>query len=406
MNVLQLNTYVTLNGGSETVMDNIGQLLKGQGHTVLNVGFESHKVKHFMADPISLGPEKIDLKTFFFNSGLVEKILDIIRQNNIELVICHNVYHKYPLADLLKTIKEKTDATLMMIFHDYKAVCPRNNLYNGKSICTACSNGKFYNVIKYKCRFGSTLQSGLLAMESYYNNSFRKAYTYPDILVSPSRFLADQFHSMGFPGKINVMNNPIQVGLVPRLAPKMEKKGTYLYAGRLTQDKGLDLFLSLIPKFPDLTFNIAGHGELLDQVVETAAKHTNLNYLGVLNRQQLFQQFDETDFLVLPAIWYENNPMIIIESMASGLPVIASNLGGIPELLEDGRGLLFDPQGDQSIADAIGRSQALSQEQYQVMAGKARAFSEGLDFNFYYKKLEALVPGLKIKKADPVVLLD
>lgn len=396
MNVLQLNTYITTNGGSETVMENIGVLLRREGHTVMNVGFESVKVKHFMTDPVSLGVEKIELKSFFFNKKLVDKIIAMIHDNGIGLVICHNVYHKYPIADLLQAIKERTRATLMMVFHDYKAVCPRNNLYDGRHICTACSDGKFYQVALHKCRFGSFLHSSLLAMESYYNNSFRHAYQFPDILVSPSYFLAKQFANMGFKGHINVLHNPIEVNTLPRLPVKARLEGSFLYAGRFTKDKGLDLYLSLPAKFPGCRFYIAGHGELEEEVRKAAAEYTNLVFLGVLNKKELFQQFRQTDFLVLPAIWYENNPMIIIEAMTSGLPVLASSMGGIPELLEEGRGILFDPYQPGSLEEAVQRASTLRPDQYQLMAGKARLFAEDLDFQKYYEKLKQLVPALEI----------
>lgn len=394
MNILQLNTYITTNGGSETVMENFGVLLRRNGHQVMNMGFESVKVKHFMTEPTSLGLEKIELKSFFFNKKLVNRILDTIRKENIGLVICHNVYHKYPIADLLKAIKAKTDATLMMVFHDYKAVCPRNNLYDGKGVCTACSGGKFYQVALHKCRFGSFAHSSLLAVESYYNNSLRHAYQYPDVLLSPSHFLASQFGKMGFKGHINVLHNPIEIDKVPRLPQKKQLSGSFLYAGRFTKDKGLDLYLELPKKFPDRTFYIAGHGELEDQVRKTADTYTNLVYLGVLNKRELFQQFQQTDFLVLPAIWYENNPMIIIEAMASGLPVLASNMGGIPELLAEGRGLLFEPYQPGSIDAAITMASAMELGAYQAMAEKARAFAEDLDFQPYYENLKKLIPGL------------
>lgn len=400
MNILQLNTYITTNGGSETVMENFGLLLRAEGHTVMNMGFESVKVKHFMTEPISLGVEKIELKSFFFNKKLVDKIINTIHENGIGLVICHNVYHKYPIADLLQAIKEKTAATLMMVFHDYKAVCPRNNLYDGKNICTACAGGKFYQVALHKCRFGSFLHSSLLAVESYYNNSFRHAYQYPDILLSPSYFLAGQFAQMGFKRPIQVLHNPIEVDKVPRLPLKTNVERRFLYAGRFTKDKGLELYLSLPGKFPDSTFFIAGHGEMEEEVRKAAATYTNLVYLGVLNKRDLFHQFRQTDFLVLPAIWYENNPMIIIEAMTSGLPVIASQLGGIPELLAEGRGILFDPYKKGSIEQAVKTAAQLPLDPYRLMVEKARLFAEDLDFQRYYEKLKKLIPALE--KSVPV----
>ena len=161
MNIIQLNSYITLNGGSESVMSNLSVLLHGQGHSVINIGYNTVKeAKAVMPYALSLGKEKYSLPTFFFEAKTVEHIVNKINETNTGLVICHNVYHKYPMASLLKAIKKRTKAKLALVFHDYKSVFPRANLYNGKRICTDCSGGKFYNIIKHRCRFNSVLQSG------------------------------------------------------------------------------------------------------------------------------------------------------------------------------------------------------------------------------------------------------
>src|SRR5579863_4922516 len=141
MNIIQLNSYITLNGGSESVMSNLSVLLHAEGHSVINIGYNTLKeAKAVMPFAFSLGKEKYSLPTFFFEPKTVELLISKINETNTELVICHNVYHKYPMASLLKAIKKRTKAKLALVFHDYKAVCPRANLYNGKRICTDCSD--------------------------------------------------------------------------------------------------------------------------------------------------------------------------------------------------------------------------------------------------------------------------
>ncbi len=394
MKIVQLNSYITLNGGSETVMSNISSLLEEYGHTVTNIGYTSRKEKRVMPNALTLGPEKYSLPTFFHEKKTVDFIIDKINSTGTSLVICHNVYHKYPMADLLAAIKSRTTAKLALLFHDYKAVCPRCNLYNGKRICTDCSQGKFINVIKYRCRNKSILQSSLLAIDSYYNNSYRDVYSYPDLFITPSHFMAGQLHRMGFKHEINVIHNPIDIKQFSRSKEMKGFNQTVLYAGRFSKDKGIELFIEAASRLKNVTFLIAGVGDLIELVEKADKEMSNVEYLGSLNREQLLKTFDRSDFLVLPSIWYENNPMIIIEAMSYGLLVIGSDIGGIPELLNEGRGFLFDPLKPNSLSDQIQTSGSISISEYNEIAERAGSYAQTLSSEHYYRALCSLIPEL------------
>jgi glycosyltransferase involved in cell wall biosynthesis len=394
MKIIQLNSYITLNGGSETVMSNISTLLEENGHTVLNIGYHSRKENRVMPNAYSLGPEKYSLPTFFHEKKTVDFIVDKINSSGSGLVICHNVYHKYPMADLLKAIKLHTSSKLALLFHDYKAVCPRCNLYNGNRICTDCTQGKFINVIKYRCRNKSLLQSSMLAIDSYYNNSYRNAYSYPDLFITPSHFMSGQLHKMGFEHNIDVIHNPIDIKQFPRTKKMNEFRNTVLYAGRFSKDKGIELFLEAASRLSNIKFLIAGVGDLIDMVEQADKELENVEYLGSLNKVQLQAAFERSDFLILPSIWYENNPMIIIEAMSYGLVVIGSDIGGIPELLKDGRGFLFDPIKPNSLSDQIQDSLSISILEYDETSARARSFAQNLSSEHYYRELCRLIPEL------------
>jgi len=395
MKIIQLNSYITLNGGSETVMSNISTLLGESGHTVINIGYTSRKETRVMPNAYSLGPEKYSLPTFFHEKKTVDHIIDKINATGSSLVICHNVYHKYPMADLLKAIKLRTKARLALLFHDYKAVCPRCNLYNGKRICTDCTQGKFINVIKHRCRNKSVLQSSVLAIDSYYNNSYRDAYSYPDLFITPSHFMAKQLHKMGFEHKISVIHNPIDIKQFKQFKKMTGFRQTVLYAGRFSKDKGIELFLEAAAGLKNIKFLIAGVGDLIEMVERADKEMDNVEYLGSLNKEQLMETFDRSDFLILPSIWYENNPMIIIEAMTYGLVVIGSDIGGIPELLNEGRGFLFDPLKPDSLAGQIQKSESISISEYDEISARAKSFAQNLSSENYYLELCRLIPELR-----------
>jgi glycosyltransferase involved in cell wall biosynthesis len=375
-------------------MSNVSVLLEEKGHSVMNMGYTSTKEKKLMPHAFSLGPEKYSLPTFFHEKKTVDFIINKINETETALIICHNVYHKYPMADLLKAIKERTSAKLVLIFHDYKAVCPRCNLYNGERICTDCTDGKFMNVIKHRCRNKSLLQSSVLAVDSYYNNSYRNVYSYPDIFITPSHFMAKQLNKMGFNHEIKVIHNPINISQFKRTKKMNGLQQTVLYAGRFSKDKGIELFLEAASKLKKVKFLIAGVGDLIEMVKKAGKEMANVEYLGSLNRDQLFDAFDRSDFLVLPSIWFENNPMIIIEAMTYGLAVIGSDIGGIPELINEGRGYLFDPLKPSSLPELIQQLGAMTISEYNETTARAKVFAETLSADHYYENLCRFIPEL------------
>ncbi len=394
MHIIQINSFVTLNGGSETVMSNLTEILIQKGHTVKNLGFTSLKEDRLIAHTYSLGIEKYSLKTFFTDNKTVDFIVNLINKENAGLVICHNVYHKYPIASLFKAIKEKTHAKLLVVFHDFKAVCPRASLYNGNSFCTKCKNGKFYNVIKYRCRHGSLLQSTVLALDSYFNNTLRHAYTYPDYFISPSQFLAEQYKFMGFKYEIGVINNPINIFENKTRKNTSSFTNTLLYAGRFSKDKGIEIFLHAADQLANIKFLVAGSGDLIEKVIQSGENMPNVEYLGNLNKEDLIKAFDRSDFLIVPSIAIENNPMIIIEAMTFGLPVLGSRIGGIPELLNDSRGFLFNPHQPETLIDSIHQATSCSLSEYRMLSEKIRTFTNLLSYDNYYRKLIQVVPEL------------
>ncbi|MCR6720337.1 MAG: hypothetical protein NVV59_08570 [Chitinophagaceae bacterium] len=112
MRIAQLNNFITLNGGSETVMQNLTVLLEQHGHVVRNIGFHSLHNDQLMQNAVALGKEKYSVPGFFFNKKLVKQVVEKIREWKAELIICHNVYHKYPMADLLKTAEERIQCAI------------------------------------------------------------------------------------------------------------------------------------------------------------------------------------------------------------------------------------------------------------------------------------------------------
>jgi glycosyltransferase involved in cell wall biosynthesis len=162
-------------------------------------------------------------------------------------------------------------------------------------------------------------------------------------------------------------------------------EGYYLYFGRLSREKGLS---NLVQVFNETTekLKIVGEGPELNKLKIISLSH--IEFLGSKNKIELKQLISKSKFIVIPSIMFENNPLSIVESFALGKPVIGSKIGGITELLENNRGILFDSGNNKSLLSAINKAKCISEKDYKTMCDKIKDFfSNNLSESIHYKNL-------------------
>ena len=182
-----------------------------------------------------------------------------------------------------------------------------------------------------------------------------------DLFVSPSRFLLDRHREAGLaPVRDAVIRNGIP--LPPDAARIREnRQGTrqsrFLLMCRLTREKGVLVALraaSRLPRELDFELVVAGRGALEPDVCEAARQDPRIRFAGYVSGEEKVALLAAADHLLVPSLWYENAPLAVIEAAAYGLGVLGSRIGGIPELVREGRtGLLFEPGDDAGLADAM-----------------------------------------------------
>jgi len=170
-----------------------------------------------------------------------------------------------------------------------------------------------------------------------------------DTFVALNEFSKQKFIQNGIPEhKITIKNNSthIQEGCIS------VSDGAFLFAGRLSFEKGVHLYIKLARMLPATKFFIAGDGPELNKIKEMLPG--NCKYLGNLSQQELREVLRRSEALIIPSIWYEGQPMIAIEALEAGTPIIASNIGALPEIVTHGyNGRLFQPNNIYSLHDEI-----------------------------------------------------
>lgn len=227
-----------------------------------------------------------------------------------------------------------------------------------------------------------------------YERGVRREMGSPNLVLSPSKFLADFYRSRGLftDARVEILENPMPSNPSRSREARMAQKTQLLYVGQLEEHKGIRELLRAINVLgEDVELHIAGEGSLSEFVSERAQLDARINFHGFVSLDHLLKLLYRTDAVVVPSICYENSPTVIYEAYLVGVPVIASRIGGIPELVEEGEtGLLVAPGDVDDLAQAmkqIHHSRDAWWQRSNAIQQKAQQYS----IKNYVDKLEALI---------------
>ncbi|MBI2472927.1 glycosyltransferase family 4 protein [Candidatus Uhrbacteria bacterium] len=251
-----------------------------------------------------------------------------------------------------------------------------------------------------------SIPSGLLIVgeeQSWLNRSFlrrwyeagvRREMGTPQLVLSPSRFLADFYQQRGLFAhtRMEILPNPLPPDGIGKRGTRMARRTQFLYVGQLESHKGvMQLFDALDQVGDDIELHIAGEGSLSEIVAQRAQRDPRIYFHGFVSLKHLIRLLQSTDAVVIPSICYENSPTVIYESFLVGVPVIASDVGGIPELIEEGvTGLLVKPDDARELAHAmetIHEQRDQWWEKSQLIRDRAQPYS----IKVYVDRLESLI---------------
>lgn len=338
MRILEINKYFYPKGGSEVYLFGVRQLLKEHGHEVMD--FSMHDPANgpsaqsaYFIKPISFAQSGklswLPILGHLFYSTEAARQLDLLIKEQGRPDVAHLQNISYELTPSIIRVLKKHKIPIVWTLHDFKSVDPL--YYKPGSPCSEKSKAK---------RF-------IIWLEFFLHTKITKLYFQADIYICPSKFLAELAEKSGFPkDRIRQLYNFMDL---KQMQPRREFQNHFLFVGRLIKEKGINLLLEVFKKLPEQNLVVIGSGEMEGQLNSLANDHKNITYLGAQYPPVLYEEIAKAKALIMPSICLENNPLVILEAMALGVPVIGSNQGGIPELIEEGRtGLIFDPsiEGD------------------------------------------------------------
>jgi glycosyltransferase involved in cell wall biosynthesis len=242
---------------------------------------------------------------------------------------------------------------IVWTLHDFKLICPENSFYSNGRICEECKGGRFYRCAVNRCKKSSLAASAMASAEAYVHTAFDFCRGV-DCFVAPSKFLKRKFEEFGWTERrIDFVRNFLPDLGVPAFG------GRYgVFTGMLRPVKGVATLLRALALAGDPPFYIAGDGTARPDLEALAHDLglTNTKFLGHLAPAALKELVNDARYAVVPSEWYENCPYAVLEAMAAGKPVIATDLGGLTELIEhEHTGLLFALKNAAELAAMIGQ---------------------------------------------------
>lgn len=228
----------------------------------------------------------------------------------------------------------------------------------------------------------------------WYERQVKSIVGSPHVVLSPSKFLADFYERRGFfpMSRFEILPNPAPDVRVDLPGARHPGPLRLLYAGQLETHKGVQFLLETLNTF-DLPFelHIAGEGSLVSFVSEWAERDPRVTYHGFESLENLLRLFAVCDAVVVPSLCYENSPTIIYESFLAGVPVVASNLGGVGELVQDGKnGYLVTP-GDRGAWRSALQRLSLNTGTFRARQAEIRKTVAPYALSKYVDRLEQLL---------------
>ncbi len=343
MRILLAHTYYKLPGGEDRVFAAEAALLRRNGHEVLEYCQHNDQTD-------SMSAPHMALRTIW-SSSTYSELRGLVRRWQPD--VCH-FHNTFPVMSPSAFYAARSEAAAIVVtLHNYRLLCPAATLMRDGRPCEACVGALLpWRSVQHGCYRGSR---GASATTAAMLSVHRIAGTWSrtvDTWIALTEFARGRFIAGGLPADRLVVK-PNFIERDPGFSA--ERQDFALFVGRLSPEKGIDALLSAwrALRLP-VRLRIAGDGPLRTQVLEAAAADPRIEYLGARSGAEVAGLMQKARLLVFPSIWYEGLPLTVIEAFAAGLPVVASRIGSLADLVSPGvTGLHFEPGNVSDLVDKL-----------------------------------------------------
>lgn len=339
--------------------------------------------ERFFVDELEFGNPYSPLRKVVMASKVIysfearRKLRALLAEYPADIAHLHCIYHHLS-PSILSTLAD-FGVPAVMTAHDLKIACPAYKMLNDTGICERCRDGSVWNVVRHSCVRNSLSASVVVALESALHRQLGTYQKYLAKIVVPSKFFLEKFVEWGWPrDKFSYIPNYVDA---KQFRPDFNPGDYFLYFGRLAPEKGVATLLRAA-KQARVKLRIAGVGPEEMALKELQAGLAgDIEFLGHQTGEALHDVIRGARVVVLPSEWYENAPISVLESFALGKPVVGARIGGIPEMISEGRtGWTFESGNLDELTSLLVRLNAENEVSLKD-AGRAARERVERDFN-------------------------
>lgn len=356
-NVLCVGNHFYPKGGSDRYFINQVDLLEKKGLNPVVFSTE-HKLNsgigsaRYFTQPTSTEQLGLYDKINLLHSKRAKtRMSDVIANEKID--IAHlNIYSQFT-STILSPL-QRAEIPIIQTLHDFMLICPTYSLFREGALCEECCGGSPWNAVVKKCNRGSFQRSLGSVIEGFYARH-QGSLKSIDHFIAVSNFQRNkllQYNAIP-ENDISVIPNFVNTDYYPRHSTD----GDYLlYFGRIEELKGLKTLVKAMAPLKQIQLLIVGDGRLKDELNRHVETHdlSHIHFMPFQGQNDLTKLIEGSLCTVLPSEGYELCPMSILESFALQRPVIGSNIGGIPELIQHNKnGFLFRPGNVDDLREKI-----------------------------------------------------
>ncbi|MCB9515086.1 MAG: glycosyltransferase [Candidatus Latescibacteria bacterium] len=371
MRVLQVNKFLYRKGGAEIVCLGLGDALRAAGHEVCYFGMDDPR--NVATDDADLYPATVD---YHARRGALRKAREAMRtiygvqarrgmaalldRRRPAIVHAHNIYHQLT-PSILAPARDRGIPVLLTL-HDLKLQCPVYLFLRDGKLCEECLGRMPWPVLAHRCKDGGLAESAVLFAEAALHRllgSYARGVT---LFTAPSVFLREKMIAGGVPAeRIVHLPNALPFGedvlAAPYAPPPRRDRPRLFWAGRVSPEKGLGTLLRAVARCDaPVELQLAGDGPAdaaLRALADELGLRDRVEWLGRLPRGDIAARVREADGCIVPSECYENAPLSVLESMALGRAPLVSDLGGLPELVDDDSGWRFSAGDPAALAACL-----------------------------------------------------
>ena len=346
MKVLLVHSAYQQFGGEDSVVRAETELLKSHGDEVYLYGRHNDEIKQFSAVQKALFfPQTV------YSWKTQRELGEVVRQFKPDVAFVHNVY---PLISpsAYHTL-HALGVPAVQVLHNFRPFCPNGFFYTQGRICEACRDGNYLNAVRNRCYKDSYAFSALYGLTLGLNRIEGMVEKISGFICL-TEFFRIKMREAGVPeSKLFVRPNFVDA---PVLNGEAVGSGYALFIGRLSAEKGCWTLIRAFEQLPQVALKIVGTGpmelELRNYVRDKDLR--NIEFLGFKSGAEKWNVLRNALCVVLPSEWYENFPVTTLEAYMACKPIIASRMGGLPYIVEEGKsGLLFEAGRADKLADKI-----------------------------------------------------